>query len=936
MVINKLKEVVSLRAPDRVKKCLISECLRNNELNSSECQTVLEWAFRCVVSSDSLSVVAMGWETLKSLEGREDVRLDVMITCDLVDQLFQGIWPNRAEVPALLTWCVEHNTSEELLKLMRKRAVNMVILCTGCSAGTVLTVLELLDKFCALPSDPTQLAALTEAVSYCLAMMPMPATRPLEVQEFFSQAGRITAFLRGVWAKCSQQVYRQMARTALKVIYSAISNTALKESGCYVSPALACLLELVGPEVMPGVERAMVQGGARDEDLVQMVTVLCTWLLQAPRCSSVPRWVLALVAALEAECRYEVLLKVVSGNITEQLFRALQLPAVRPGVAPVLWHFLAASRRQDIFVRVAGLVPMVAQALLREGSEASHQCLHTTLDMCRAYMDLFPGHDELYRPILAFLKELPQYPSKPFLKAECPVWFVNPTPIMWQSQGCVESESHTRRIGLVNLGNTCYMNSVLQALFKTKRFCHALLSASCTSSQTLLEKLQDLFTLLMCSQRPSLSPDQVFKVCRPVDFQTGHQQDSSEFLTHLLDALHEEELRQVRATQPVPSKLSALSRKTAVPERMADEEDAAKSEEEGSAGTITRWTTEEDLSDSSALQKKSRSIADFSSGEGDDTQDPQLGGSPTNPTDRGPGSPCLSQGTSPPRHTIVQQCFGGKMLTTYQCHDCKADSVHTDMFRDIQLSFPGDHDDEEHSLQGLVEYFLSPEELCGDNRYWCEKCGGLRDATRSLAVLDAPYHLLLTLKHFRYDSARRQRTKLLHRVTYSGRVSVPVVGDGRARRCESYRLYAAVVHSGKSMDSGHYYTYALDDAHALDGCDRWFEFNDDVVLARSVDSLSQWHLADTPYILFYVRESASLLDAPGFSGVSGRLEELVARDTLSYIQETRAEEERRRKQEQKNKTTVVRQHPWNGDDEDPPGGCGDGVHLSTEPNRFIF
>lgn len=188
----------------------------------------------------------------------------------------------------------------------------------------------------------------------------------------------------------------------------------------------------------------------------------------------------------------------------------------------------------------------------------------------------------------------------------------------------------------------------------------------------------------------------------------------------------------------------------------------------------------------------------------------------------------------------------------------------------------------------------------------------------------------------RYDPASQQRTKLLQRVKLD-----PAVHLG-----EQYNLYAAVVHCGSSVDSGHYYTYAKDG-------EDWYKFNDCAVIQSSEEELCNLRPPETPYILFYSRYCANLnvrklhlvvkcyiIDLCYLSfllfrcdcsdpenlprpSLSAKLEAILVRD------DTEQKMERRQRQV---KTYSTRQ---NKNDEPPPPGCGGGGILDSSLSRYV-
>eukprot|EP00039_Didymoeca_costata_P022945 m.5664 g.5664 ORF g.5664 m.5664 type:complete len:960 (-) comp3356_c0_seq1:93-2972(-) len=96
------------------------------------------------------------------------------------------------------------------------------------------------------------------------------------------------------------------------------------------------------------------------------------------------------------------------------------------------------------------------------------------------------------------------------------------------------------RVGLVNLGNTCYANSIMQAMFAVPAFLRALFAVGRESKGThgtVLQETMNLFSFLALSHRKSISPISFVHKTRPPWFQAGAQQDCVEFMQYYLDQL---------------------------------------------------------------------------------------------------------------------------------------------------------------------------------------------------------------------------------------------------------------------------------------------------------------------------------------------------------------------------------------------------------------
>lgn len=156
---------------------------------------------------------------------------------------------------------------------------------------------------------------------------------------------------------------------------------------------------------------------------------------------------------------------------------------------------------------------------------------------------------------------------------------------------------------------------------------------------------------------------------------------------------------------------------------------------------------------------------------------------------------------------------------------------------------------------------------------------------------------------------------------YDEQIQLPVLD----RDNETYQLYAAVVHSGYSMDYGHYVTYACDSKK------RWYKFNDSFITETTIEDFKRLEPPDTPYILFYKRcTDTPIEDAPVITTLSKTLQEHIEQD------KQRTGDDRRSKLRvaKPSGVTFSSNNYWdknNGDDDDengPPSGCRDAMNVS--------
>lgn len=470
----------------------------------------------------------------------------------------------------------------------------------------------------------------------------------------------------------------------------------------------------------------------------------------------------------------------------------------------------------------------------------------------------------------------------------------------------------------------------------------------------MIQTVQQLFALLLCSVRTELVPREVLQT-RPQTFRYGHQQDSFEYLGYVLDQLHEEEKKCLTDGRPTDTTAS----------------NAYESFRNDSDDTYIRDATYimdvdcEDWSDAADPLKTDDSVSKFldemdaAALETCDTVEtlptPSPKSQPPSHSQAPPSSP------AEPVKTIIQRIFGGKMSVTYKCLDCQSTSTNVDNFFDLQLSFP--HAVENgtpnksgyFTTQSLLDTYFSTEKMIDDDKYYCEKCAKLCDGERNINLETGPTNLILVIKHFKYDRKFHVRRKLLNKVHHNDIITV-TTGEDANGEClrHTYKLYAVIVHSGMNIDSGHYYTFGADQ-HG-----NWFKFNDSFINPSSLRDIKDLSDLNTPYILFYeliateksdpnasnaealsnivdnnvsasedaAHSSTAKSEWPNLNDLPPVLQDYVRKDNIAY-----AHEFRRKNYGNGDIYRYKLPKSDNDHDDQPPSSCGGNMIESS--NRYI-
>ncbi|XP_073495365.1 ubiquitin carboxyl-terminal hydrolase 21 isoform X2 [Phyllobates terribilis] len=318
-------------------------------------------------------------------------------------------------------------------------------------------------------------------------------------------------------------------------------------------------------------------------------------------------------------------------------------------------------------------------------------------------------------------------------------------------------------VGLRNLGNTCFLNAVLQCLSSTRPLRDYVLRqeyrheqpASTRTSQELTEAFADVITSLWSPEAPdAANPARLRAIFQKyVPSFTGYsQQDAQEFLKFFMDRIHTEINKKCRRT---PSILSDVKRPMSVePTDFLSDDDRANQ----------MWKK--------YLEREDSKVVDL---------------------------------------------FVGQLKSCLKCQSCGYCSPTFEVFCDLSLPIPKKGlSGGKVSLLDCLTLFTKEEELNSENAPVCNRCRLRTKSTKKLSVQRFPRILVLHLNRFSTTRFSIKKCSVfvdfpLHRLNLKEFAS-------EKNGCPVYNLYALCNHSG-SVHYGHYTAYCKDQSG-------WFAYND--------------------------------------------------------------------------------------------------------------
>ncbi|ORX87301.1 cysteine proteinase [Anaeromyces robustus] len=400
--------------------------------------------------------------------------------------------------------------------------------------------------------------------------------------------------------------------------------------------------------------------------------------------------------------------------------------------------------------------------------------MSSSLDSLSTYPSIPPKVPQR-NPSNISTKKPPYIPEKP----------ISPNEIHNKSHGTV---------GLRNLGNTCYMNSILQCLnattdltrfFLNGRFKNDINEGNTLGTGGKLAKEYNRFLYTIWNEHlPVVSPTNIKEVISNFnnEFKGTEQHDSQEFLSCILDGLHED-LNLARKKSK--SEIDIIRKR-----HNEEEKDEERNNYPLTVLQANAW----------------KRYIDFN-------------------------------------YSVIVNTFQGQYMSTLKCSRCGKSSTTFNSLMYLSVPIP----ENATNLYHCLDKYIEKEYLKGNDAWSCPKCKVKVEATKQLLLSRLPKIMLIHLKRFYFQGPFRDK------ITKS--INFPLKNLDLSKYTFSfdfnkhfrYNLFAISNHYG-TLSGGHYTAFVKDKIS-----DNWVSFDDSRISDISESKIMViLLLLKTIYILFHL------------------------------------------------------------------------------------
>lgn len=197
--------------------------------------------------------------------------------------------------------------------------------------------------------------------------------------------------------------------------------------------------------------------------------------------------------------------------------------------------------------------------------------------------------------------------------------------------------------------------------------------------------------------------------------------------------------------------------------------------------------------------------------------------------------------------TWIHELFQGILVNETKCLNCETSSSKEENFLDLSVDV-----EQNTSINHCLQEFSNMEMLCGECKYYCENCSSKQEAEKRMRIKKLPKLLALHLKRFKFVGSLNKFVKLTYRVVFPFELRLLNTTEDCSNGDQIYDLVSFVVHCGMGLNRGHYISVVKSHGY-------WFLFDDEQVEKIEISSFEDFYgltqdttkKSETSYILFY-------------------------------------------------------------------------------------
>jgi ubiquitin carboxyl-terminal hydrolase 8 len=377
--------------------------------------------------------------------------------------------------------------------------------------------------------------------------------------------------------------------------------------------------------------------------------------------------------------------------------------------------------------------------------------------------------------------------------------------------------------GLQNIGNTCYLNSIIQILLHNKEISKYLQEKMFEESliKNMERKFKEvnndiiqstftfqLFNILMnMKEYKIISPTSFKKILslKNETFSGNRQNDSHELVNFILDTIHEEvkiNVTPIYSDFPKEYHIVQKFKKNCI----------------------------KLINDTSDRNEKLRIINQYYDFEMNHQTEILIHNS-------------TSMWSSYLEHnySIVSEYFTGLFHSSLRCNTCGYISNSFEIFTNISLEIPKVSENTSLSIYDCLNSFTSEEILDNQNKFTCGRCHNKTSGIKKIMIWYAPDNLIIHFKRFKVMG--KNCSKNTTNIVYPKSIDISPYAT-RKNKSFKYELTSVVHHYG-NFSGGHYVSFNVVD-------NNWIHFNDSSV-SKLTGDIDRKIITDETYILIYRR-----------------------------------------------------------------------------------